>query len=109
MLRGHIAGELRRGVTEYCVLGVLTRGETYGYRLAKILGVDSGLLPSEAALYPILTRLRKLGWVTTSWSESPSGPPRKYYTITDVGRQSLGEFRLQWKQLEKVVDNLTGE
>ncbi len=73
--------QLRRGVLEYCVLALLGDEERYGYDLVTELS-DAGLVASEGTIYPLLSRLRKDELVATSWQESPSGPPRRYYRLT---------------------------
>lgn len=79
--------QLRRGVLEYCVLSLLSRGgQLYGFDIVRRLADVEALVTSEGTIYPLLSRLRRDGWVTTSWAESASGPPRRYYSITAAGR-----------------------
>jgi PadR family transcriptional regulator PadR len=61
----------------------------YGFDLVRTLGEADGLITSEGTIYPLLSRLRRDGLVTTSWHESPSGPPRRYYQLTPTGQQAL--------------------
>lgn len=93
--------QLRRGVLEYCVMAALRDGERYGYELVSALGE---VLSSEGTIYPLLSRLRKDGWVQTSWRESASGPPRRYYALTDAGRTVLERFRGEWVRFRDAVD-----
>ena len=88
--------QLRRGTVEYCVLALLRGGERYGFELVRELSDVDGLVTSEGTIYPLLTRLRKEGLVTTTWRESESGPPRRYYRLTDSGRAALEEFVKEW-------------
>ncbi|MDR7255830.1 PadR family transcriptional regulator PadR [Nocardioides sp. BE266] len=97
--------QLRRGALEHCVLALLQSGERYGYDLVTELS-EAGLLASEGTLYPLLSRLRRDELVSTSWQESPSGPPRRYYALTDAGRASLDTFRHAWTQFAGSVDQL---
>lgn len=88
--------QLRKGVLEYCVLALLQHGPSYGVDLAKRLGQHTALFASEGTLYPLLSRLRRQGWVESSWQESTSGPPRRYYQLTDDGRAALATFATAW-------------
>lgn len=108
MVDGQLLLNLRRGVLEYCVLGLLTTGEAYGYDIARRLMADGTLLDGEGTLYPLLNRLRRAGLVTASWVESPAGPPRKYYRISPTGRSALRTFREFWPQFTAAVDDAIG-
>lgn len=87
--------QLRKGVLEYCVLARLRSGPAYGVELAAALSQGS-LLASEGSMYPLLSRLRKQGWVETSWHESTGGPPRRHYSLTAEGRSALRVFVATW-------------
>jgi PadR family transcriptional regulator PadR len=78
--------ELSRGVVEHCVLALIRGDESYAFEIVRVLGAR-GLVTSEGTIYPLLARLRRDGLVTTVWRESDSGPPRRYYRITDDGRR----------------------
>ena len=69
--------QMRRGTLEYCVLALLREEERYGFDLVKALGAADGMVTSEGTIYPLLSRLRRDGLVTTTWEESPAGPPRR--------------------------------
>lgn len=97
--------QLRRGVLEHCVLALLLDEERYGYDLVTELS-HAGLLASEGTIYPLLSRLRKEELVQTSWQESPSGPPRRYYSLTDQGRRALQEFARSWTDFRTSVDQI---
>lgn len=97
--------QLRRGVLEHCVLALLLEEERYGYDLVIELS-DAGLLASEGTIYPLLSRLRREELVRTSWQESPSGPPRRYYSLTDQGRVALREFTRSWTDFRASVDQI---
>jgi PadR family transcriptional regulator PadR len=64
------------------------------------------MVTGAGTLYPLLSRLKKDGHVTTRWRESDAGPPRKYYAITDDGRRALGEFTIHWRLFRDAVDNI---
>ncbi len=101
-----VLSQLRRGVVEYCVLALLRDEERYGFELAQMLTDLGGLVTSEGTIYPLLARLRRDGEVETTWRESSSGPPRRYYRLTDAGRLALDEFTLEWKRFRDGVDQL---
>jgi PadR family transcriptional regulator PadR len=98
--------QLRRGVLEFCVLALLRDGERYSFDLVRALGDAEGLVTSEGTLYPLLGRLRREGMVQTSWRESASGPPRRYYRITPDGDAALEAFANQWARFRDSVDSL---
>lgn len=97
--------QIKKGALEYCVLAVIARGEQYGYEIVKILG-EQGLNTPEGTIYPLLARLRKERLVTAVWREAESGNPRKYYTITNRGKEALAEFKESWSEFKVVVDNI---
>src|SRR4051812_21177349 len=80
--------QLKRGVLEYCVMALLEGEERYGFDLVRTLGSTDGLVIGEGTVYPLLSRLRREGMVATTWQESPSGPPRRYYRLTPAGRRA---------------------
>jgi PadR family transcriptional regulator, regulatory protein PadR len=98
--------QLRRGVVEYCVLALLRDGERYGFELVRTLSEVDGLVTSEGTIYPLLTRLRRDDLVTTFWQESESGPPRRYYRLTESGREALAAFTSDWARFRDGVDAL---
>ena len=98
-----LLAHLRRGTLEFCVLAVLRGGERYAVDLVTTLGRD-GLVTSEGTVYPLLARLRRDGLVTTTWRESPSGPPRRYYRLTPEGDAALVTFEKQWRRYRDAVD-----
>lgn len=101
-----ILANLRRGTLEYCVLALLDREQLYGLDIARRLTADGQLMSSEGTLYPLLARLRKAGWVNTSWAESTVGPPRRYYEITPAGRAALAGFTSTWRTFRDAVDSV---
>jgi PadR family transcriptional regulator PadR len=96
--------QLRRGALEYCVLALLADEERYAFDLVRTLGSVDSLVTGEGTLYPLLSRLKKAGHVATTWRESDSGPPRKYYAITETGRRALMEFTDEWRRFRDAVD-----
>ena len=98
--------QMRRGTLEYCVLAVLRKGERYAFDLVKTLAQVDGMVTSEGTLYPLLTRLRKDGLVSSAWKESSKGPPRRYYRITPTGTQALEDFTQEWRRFSTSVNHL---
>jgi PadR family transcriptional regulator PadR len=103
-----VLSQLRRGVLEFCVLALLRDRPHYGFDLVRQLGETDGLLTSEGTIYPLLSRLRKDGLVTTTWQESDAGPPRRYYALTDRGRSALDVFVHDWTTFSEGVNRLLG-
>ena len=101
--------ELRRGVLEYCVMALVRDEESYGFDIVRALSAAGNLLTSEGTIYPLLGRLRRDGLVTTTWRESASGPPRRYYRLTSAGRRSLDAFAGDWRRFTAAVDALLPE
>jgi PadR family transcriptional regulator PadR len=98
--------QLRRGVLEFCVLALLRDTERYGFELVRALSDADGLVTTEGTLYPLLGRLRRDGVVDTTWRESPSGPPRRYYRLTPAGQALLSAFLVEWTRFRATVDTL---
>lgn len=97
--------QLRRGVVEHCLLALLVEEERYGFELVRTMG-KADLVASEGTVYPLLSRLARDGYVSTTWRESRSGPPRKYYAITARGREALRTFAAEWARFRSTVDHL---
>jgi PadR family transcriptional regulator PadR len=98
--------QMRRGVLPYCVLAMLRGTERYGFELVRALGSMHGMVTGEGTIYPLLARLRRQGLVGTTWQESDTGPPRRYYRLTKTGEIALTEFTAAWTQLRDSVDDL---
>jgi len=98
--------QLRRGVLEYCVLSLLSGEARYGFDLVRRLGDVDGMVISEGTIYPLLSRLRREGRVSTAWVESEAGPPRRYYSLTPEGRTALRAFTDEWHRFRDGVDSL---
>lgn len=102
----NIQSQMRKGVLEYCILAVIAQEEIYA---SDILGKlkEAKLIVVEGTLYPLLTRLKNAELLSYRWEESQQGPPRKYYAITDKGREFLTELDKTWKILTEAVDKAT--
>ncbi|MGW7574797.1 PadR family transcriptional regulator [Streptomyces sp. NPDC054765] len=98
------AAQLRKGVLEYCVLALMRDRPRYGVELLHTLEDSGALATSQGTVYPLLSRLRRDDLVTTTWQESASGPPRRYYALTDSGRAALDEFTRVWPGFRNAVD-----
>ena len=101
--------QARRGVLELCVLNILARHEVYGYDLARQLAQIKGLGIPEGTVYPLLTRMRHAGLVRSRLEESSNGPARKYYALTEEGKQYCQIMNTYWNQLVDGVAFLCGE
>jgi len=100
-----IATNLRKGVLEFCVLGLLAQAERYGLELASDLQ-SRGLIASEGSLYPLLSRMRDGGLVDTRTVAMGGGRPRKYYTITTAGHDQLATFAAVWRSVGAEVNTI---
>ena len=90
--------QMRKGILEYCILHIISRGEVYASDMLEEL-TASKIIVVEGTLYPLLTRLRKAGLLEYKWVESTSGPPRKYYKLTNDGKQFLSKLEDTWEEL----------
>lgn len=96
---------MRKGVIELCILSIISNKEVYTSNILSSLK-EAQLLVVEGTIYPLLTRLKNDGLLSYRWEESTSGPPRKYYRITDDGKQALESLTTTWKQLSDSVFSL---
>jgi PadR family transcriptional regulator PadR len=101
--------QLRKGILELGVLTALRGRRLYGYDIVKRLGNVPGLVISEGTVYPILSRFKREGLVTTTLVESNEGPARKYYELTPLGRRELIRMRVAWQAVRDGVDSLSPE
>ncbi|HWY10461.1 MAG TPA: PadR family transcriptional regulator [Bacteroidia bacterium] len=95
--------QMRKGVLELCILSILSQGDAYPTEIIDKLK-ETKLVVVEGTLYPLLTRLKNTGLLAYRWEESTSGPPRKYYKLTEIGEQYLKEVQLSWFDLVDVVN-----
>ncbi len=99
--------QFKKGILEICVLVLLDKQDRYGYELVQ--KISDKIEISEGSMYPLLRRLTKEGYFTTYLQESSSGPPRKYYKLTDSGRKYLYEMLEEWKEFSNAVNQLIEE
>ena len=115
---------MRKGVLEYCILCILARKEAYAsaiieeLKAANMIVVEGTLYPllirekdvniivAEGTTYPLLIRLKKMGLLNYRWEESPQGPPRKYYVITEKGKALLQEMDAAWNEIVTTIETL---
>lgn len=90
--------QMRKGILEYCILSIISRGEIYASDIISELNT-ANLLIVEGTLYPLLTRLKNNGLLNYSWQESTSGPPRKYYMLSPEGLDVLKKLDVTWNEL----------
>ncbi len=94
--------QMRKGILEFCILGIIADGEVYASDILERLHA-ANLLVVEGTVYPLLTRLKNAGLVSYVWKESTEGPPRKYFMLTTQGEEALNELKVEWQTLEKSV------
>lgn len=95
--------QMRKGVLELCILSILSKQDAYPTQIIEKLK-DTKLVVVEGTLYPLLTRLKNTGLLSYRWEESNSGPPRKYYKLTEIGEQYLKELQLSWHDLVDAIN-----
>ena len=100
-----LRSQLLKGILEGCILAIIARGSVYGYELSLRLQ-NYGLVVSEGSIYPILLRLQKELLIRGEIQDSPSGPNRKYYFLTEQGVAALQEFKKYWADIKTPVDLL---
>ncbi len=94
--------QMRKGILEYCILAILSRGDSYAPKIIAELK-NAEMIVVEGTLYPILTRQKNAGLLTYRWEESPQGPPRKYYMLTEAGRQQLALLDEAWDEMVEQI------
>ena len=101
----NVRSQMRKGVLEYCILCILSRKEAYASSILDDLKA-ANMLVVEGTLYPLLIRQKNQGLLSYRWEESPQGPPRKYYVITDKGRAQLAEMDAAWQEMVQSIETL---
>jgi len=97
--------QLRKGILELAVMGVLYHERHYGYSLVRVLTESASISLKEGTIYPILARLNADGLVRSEWVESDQGPPRKYYALTSSGKQLFDELSKEFQFLISLVQH----
>src|ERR1700755_3063493 len=98
MITENTQTQMRKGILEYCILSIIARDETYASDIISELK-QAKLLVVEGTLYPLLTRLKNNGLLSYHWVESVSGPPRKYYQLSEAGISVLNQLDTTWEEL----------
>ncbi|MCT4592483.1 MAG: PadR family transcriptional regulator [Candidatus Gracilibacteria bacterium] len=101
-----ISSQMRKGILEFLILSIISKGESYASDIIEKLKKNK-LIVVEGTLYPLLSRLKKDGFISYYWIESNQGPPRKYYKLTPQGTEALSVMQSVWSNLEKAAKNLT--
>ena len=97
--------QMKKGVLEFCILSILSKQDYYASDIIKELK-EAKMIVVEGTLYPLLTRQKNAGLLSYRWEESTQGPPRKYYTLTDKGKEYLEELRGSWTELVDAVNSI---
>jgi len=98
--------QMRKGILEYCILSVLQHGDAYTSEIISTLK-SAEMIVVEGTIYPLLTRLKNSGLLSYRWEESSSGPPRKYYVLSESGKLFLKELDITWNNLMVAVNQIT--
>ena len=93
---------------EYCILLILSREDAYAPRIISELK-QADMIVVEGTLYPLLARLKNQGLLSYRWQESPQGPPRKYYELTDKGREALELLDASWNTMVEQIDAIRNQ
>ena len=101
----NVRSQMRKGVLEYCILSILSQKEAYASSLLEELKA-ANMLVVEGTLYPLLIRQKNQGLLSYRWEESPQGPPRKYYCISEAGHALLQEMDASWSDLVETIKTL---
>jgi len=98
--------QMRKGLLEYCILLIISRGRTYAQDILNELK-EANMIVVEGTMYPLLSRLRNSELLEYVWEESKTGPPRKYYSLTRKGRDALENLNNTWEKLSKSINSLS--
>ncbi len=96
---------MRKGIMDYCILAILANGDSYAPKIIQELK-EAEMIVVEGTLYPILTRQKNAGYLTYRWEESPQGPPRKYYSLTEDGKRYLASLDEAWDKLVEQINSI---
>jgi PadR family transcriptional regulator, regulatory protein PadR len=101
--------QVKRGVLELCILNLLARQPLYGYLIVKRVTAIPGLVLSEGTIYPLLSRLKGQGLLVSELVESPQGPARRTYVLTEAGKRYLGMINHAWEDVVGAVERCSKE
>lgn len=100
--------QMKKGVLEFCILSILENKDYYASDIINALK-EAEMIVVEGTLYPLLTRQKNAGLLNYRWEESTQGPPRKYYTLTDKGKEALVELKKSWHELVNAVNSINNK
>ena len=101
----NVRAQMRKGLLEYCILSILDKREAYASVIIEELKAV-GMIVVEGTLYPLLIRQKNQGLLAYRWEESTQGPPRKYYVLSDKGREQLAQMDAAWQEIIESVNTL---
>ena len=101
----NVKSQMRKGYLEYCILLIINKKPAYVSDIISELK-EARMIVVEGTLYPLLSRLKNNGILSYQWQESVSGPPRKYYELTESGQTFLAELENGWEELKQAVEHL---
>jgi PadR family transcriptional regulator PadR len=99
---------MKKGVLEFCILSILENKDYYASDIINALK-EAEMIVVEGTLYPLLTRQKNAGLLNYRWEESTQGPPRKYYTLTDKGKEALVDLKKSWEELVNAVNSINNK
>jgi len=100
--------QMKKGVLEFCILSILENKDYYASDIINALK-EAEMIVVEGTLYPLLTRQKNAGLLNYRWEESTQGPPRKYYTLTDKGKEALVDLKKSWEELVNAVNSINNK
>lgn len=100
------SSQMLKGILEGCMLEIISQGEVYGYEMHDKLQKNGFHMVAEGTIYPLLLKLQKQKLIEGVMRPSPEGPMRKYYHLSEIGKESLEAFKVQWESLESSVNRL---
>lgn len=102
----NLKSQMRKGLLEYCILSIISHDEAYASDILDTLK-EAQLVVVEGTVYPLLTRMKNEGLLSYRWQESTGGPPRKYYALTDEGRELLSQLDSEWQSICQAINKVT--
>lgn len=108
MNEDNVKVQMRKGILEYCILAILSREDSYAPKIIAELK-QAQMIVVEGTLYPILTRQKNAGLLTYRWEESPQGPPRKFYSLTEKGEEYLQRWDKAWEEMVEQIATIRGK
>lgn len=104
----NVKSQMRKGILEYCILKIISQKEAYATDILERLEA-ADMLVVEGTVYPLLSRMKNNGMLAYRWEESKSGPPRKYFCLTDEGKALLKDLEQEWAAIESSVNSLNAD